>query len=84
MWLKFKNGSYHSVESDVAFVVGGDERKGFYVGLQRSNTYPPVATIQDGYSTRDDAQAALDELMDSSDVEYQTVQPPVQPEETAS
>jgi len=84
MWLKLKNGNYHLLESDLSLVVDGGDVKGYRVGIQRSNVFPPVATVQDGYATREDAQAALDELMDNSDLEYSIVQPPVQPEELAA
>lgn len=81
MWLKLENGNYQLVESGLSLVVGGnkDGRKGFYIAVERENTFPPHSVVQKGYSTREDAQAALDELMDS--VDHLTVQPPTKPEE---
>lgn len=80
MWLRLENGNYELVENGTVLTARGDNVKGYHVGIMRPNTYPPVTRVQDGYSTLEDAQAALDELMDSEDVSR--IQPPVTPEET--
>jgi hypothetical protein len=79
MWLKLDNGDYELLENGLALVARGEPVKGYHVGIQRPNTFPPVSIVQKGYKTREDAQAALDELMDGET--YSMVQPPIVPEE---
>lgn len=87
MWVKLENQSYVNVDSGATFDVipVRDERStvdGYVVRCShhRSNRGLPL-NVQSGYSTVEEANAALDELM--STLDFVQVQPPVTDEEKA-
>lgn len=78
MWLKLKNGTYVNLTSAVRMSVAGTAEVGYSVRV-RVLPNVPADVVQDGYSTEQEAQDALDEFILSQD--FAMVQPPLVDEE---
>lgn len=82
MWVKTEIHEYVDIESGRRMHVATGKLATKYAVKISDHGYGPIAVVHDGYASREDAQAALDELMDETG--YVQAQPPVTDEETAT
>ena len=90
MWIKLKSFDYLNPDSSVGFGVREDVIPNtFCIRVMNFKGTPSnavsaalMSNVEEGYTSREDAQNALDALM--SDVGFVQAQPPTQPEELST
>lgn len=78
MYLKVKNGQYVDIESGSVLAVQHSENHDWQVSYRHPSLLS-IYAVENGYASKEDAQAALDELMDSEGC--LRIQPPATDEE---